>query len=64
MPVILTTAAEVDFWLEADTPDALLLQRPLPDDMLHIVASGEREDGAPTLLPMRVNEANVLNPSA
>ena len=29
MPVILTTPAEVDLWLEGDTPDALTLQRPL-----------------------------------
>ena len=46
MPVILTDPAEVDLWLEADTPDALSLQRPLPDDALRIVAKGEREDGA------------------
>jgi putative SOS response-associated peptidase YedK len=64
MPVILTTPAEVDQRLEADTPDALTLQRPLADDTLRIVASGEREDGAPTSLPIRVNEADVLNPSA
>ncbi len=47
MPVILTTAAEVDLWLWAETPDALELQRPLPDDSLRIVAKGERSDGAP-----------------
>jgi hypothetical protein len=35
----------VDQWLEADTMDALALQRPLPDDALRIVASGEKEDG-------------------
>ena len=46
MPVILTTPAEVDLWLAADAPKALELQRPLPDDALRIVASGEREDGA------------------
>jgi len=45
MPVILTTAEEVDLWLAADAPKALGLQRPLPDDMLRIVASGEKEDG-------------------
>jgi putative SOS response-associated peptidase YedK len=45
MPVILTTPAEFDRWLEADTSDALTLQRPLPDDALRIVAKGEREDG-------------------
>ena len=44
MPVILTTPAEVDLWLGADTPDALELQRPLPGDALRIVAKGERED--------------------
>jgi putative SOS response-associated peptidase YedK len=30
MPVILTTPDEFDRWLEADTLDALKLQRPLP----------------------------------
>src|SRR5208283_4894912 len=44
MPVILTTPAEVDRWLGAETPDALELQRPLPDEGLRIVASGERSD--------------------
>ena len=48
MPVILTAPAEVDQWLEAETPDALTLQRPLADDMLAIVARGEREDRAVT----------------
>src|SRR6516165_9736866 len=46
MPVILTKPEEVDQWLEADTLDALALQRPMPDDALRIVASGEKEDGA------------------
>jgi putative SOS response-associated peptidase YedK len=46
MPVILTTLAEVDLWLLADTPKALELQRPLPDDALRIVASSKKEDGA------------------
>jgi putative SOS response-associated peptidase YedK len=45
MPVILTTPAEVDLWLLADAPKALELQRPLLDDALQIVASGEKEDG-------------------
>jgi putative SOS response-associated peptidase YedK len=44
MPVILTKPEEVDLWLAADAPKALELQRPLPDDRLRIVASGERED--------------------
>ena len=38
-------SAEVDLWLAADAPKALELQRPLPDDVLRIVASGEKEDG-------------------
>ena len=46
MPVILTTPGAVDLWLLADAPKALELQRPLPDDALRIVASGEKEDGA------------------
>ena len=47
MPVILTAPAEVDLWLLADARKALELQRPLPDDLLRIVASGEKEDRAP-----------------
>jgi SOS response associated peptidase (SRAP) len=47
MPIILTTAAEVDQWLEADTADTLALRRPLPDDALPIVAKGEKEDRSP-----------------
>jgi putative SOS response-associated peptidase YedK len=45
MPVILTTLAEVDLWLTAEPADALVLQRPLPDDALRIVARGEKTDG-------------------
>ena len=45
MPVILTTPEEVNLWLLADAPKALELQRPLPDDALRIVPSGEKEDG-------------------
>ena len=46
MPVILTTMDEVDQWLSAETANALALQRPLRDDLLRIVAKGEKEDGA------------------
>jgi putative SOS response-associated peptidase YedK len=52
MSVILTTPAEIDLWLLADPPKALELQRPLPDDALQIVLSGEKEDsprGGPIL---------------
>jgi putative SOS response-associated peptidase YedK len=54
MPVILT-GDECDLWLSADVPTALALQRPLPEQLLTIVATGQRQDGtvepsAPTLL--------------
>jgi putative SOS response-associated peptidase YedK len=45
MPVILTTPEEIDTWLDAPTPVALQLQRPLPDDALVIVARGQKQDG-------------------
>jgi putative SOS response-associated peptidase YedK len=44
MPVILTTQAEVDLWLGAEAADAIELQRPLADELLRIVAKGEKED--------------------
>ncbi|SFA74333.1 Putative SOS response-associated peptidase YedK [Poseidonocella pacifica] len=44
MPVILTSAEDVDLWLNAPWPDAAVLQRPLDDDALCIVARGGRED--------------------
>ncbi|MDP5308640.1 SOS response-associated peptidase [Paracoccus spongiarum] len=46
MPVILTKPEEWRRWLTAPTPEALQLQRPLPDGMLQIVAEGVREDAA------------------
>jgi putative SOS response-associated peptidase YedK len=45
MPVILTTADEIDTWMNAPTPEALTLQRPSPDDALTVVARGEKQDG-------------------
>jgi putative SOS response-associated peptidase YedK len=44
MPVILTPSAEIDQWLEAETSDALALQRPLADGAIRIVAKGKKED--------------------
>jgi putative SOS response-associated peptidase YedK len=45
MPVILTTPEEVDLWMTTPAAEALLLQRPLPDGSLVIVARGEKQDG-------------------
>jgi hypothetical protein len=47
MPVILTKPDEIELWLDAPAPEALKLQRPLPDHALRIVARGEKEDPAP-----------------
>ncbi len=44
MPVILTTPEEYETWLTASADVALKLQRPLPDDLLEIVAEGVRSD--------------------
>jgi hypothetical protein len=44
MPVILTTREEIDLWMTAPAPEALKLQRPLPDGALVIVARGEKKD--------------------
>jgi len=47
MPVILTTEEEFEVWMRAPWADACMLQRPLPDGVLKIIASGEREDPPP-----------------
>jgi putative SOS response-associated peptidase YedK len=44
MPVILTASEEVDLWMTAPAAKALMLQRPLPDGTLRIVARGMKED--------------------
>ncbi len=44
MPVILRTEAEIDLWMTAPAPEALALQRPLPNDALIVVARGGKKD--------------------
>jgi putative SOS response-associated peptidase YedK len=55
MPVILTTLEEWDLWMRAPWEEASQLQRPIPDGMLRIIASGEREDPPPPR-PMQLDE--------
>ena len=47
MPAILTEARAWETWLTAPWADAKVLQRPLPDGTLRIVARGEKEDALP-----------------
>jgi putative SOS response-associated peptidase YedK len=47
MPVILRTQGEIGTWLSAPLEEALKLQRPLPDDVLKIVATTEKERNTP-----------------
>lgn len=46
MAVILRTPDKIATWMDGETPDALALQRPLPDGALQIVARGVKADGA------------------
>jgi len=45
MPVILTGAV-FDAWLTAPIEEALAMQRPAPEELLRVVARGEKSDGA------------------
>jgi putative SOS response-associated peptidase YedK len=45
MPVVLSTEQECETWLTAPAEEALALQRPAPDELLQIVATGAKSDG-------------------
>jgi putative SOS response-associated peptidase YedK len=47
MPVLLTTAEEWETCLEDSVEKAIALQRPLSNEALRIVATGEKSDRAP-----------------
>jgi putative SOS response-associated peptidase YedK len=47
MSVLLTHPDEFDIWLEGSIDEAVALQRPLPNEKLRIVATGEKSDRAP-----------------
>jgi putative SOS response-associated peptidase YedK len=46
MPVILTKPEEFNVWLDGSVNDAIALQRPLANELLQIVAMGEKSDSA------------------
>ena len=44
MPTLLTTDQEFDTWLDGSVNDAIFLQRPLSNELLRIVARGDKSD--------------------
>lgn len=47
MPVLLTHPDEFDTWLEGSIGEAIALQRPAPNELLRIVAKGEKSNREP-----------------
>jgi putative SOS response-associated peptidase YedK len=56
MPVILTTQAERQTWMQAPWPEASTLQRPLPDGALAIIGRGQKRDDGPGSQGVKVPE--------
>lgn len=52
MPVVLTKPDEIELWMSAPEPEALKLQRALPDNGLRVVARGQKQDGSKALVSM------------
>jgi putative SOS response-associated peptidase YedK len=50
MPVILTTAEEIEVWMNAPAEEALQLQRPLPDQKLIVLPQPKAEEEEPLLI--------------
>jgi putative SOS response-associated peptidase YedK len=46
MPVLLTKPEEWNTWLDGPVNDAIVLQKPLPNELLRIVVTGEKSDSA------------------
>ena len=46
MPALFTTEQKFDTWLDGPADDAIALQRPLPNELLRILAKGEKSDRA------------------
>ena len=44
MPVVLATEAERETWLKGSVDEALALQKPAPNELLRVVAQGDKED--------------------
>lgn len=59
MPVIFTTKEEFEVWLNAPWKEAAALQRPLPPELLRIVATGEKSDCRPAAMSASMVRAGI-----